>query len=235
MSWRPIAAEALGTFILVLLGVGTAVIAGGDVGNVGVSLAFGLTLLALAFAIGPISGCHVNPAVTLGLVLGGRTSISTALGYWGAQVAGAIAGAGVLLLIADGRKGGYDAGELGLGANGYGAHSPGGYELASAFTAEVLLTALLVLVVLGATHKLANTEVAAVPIGFVLVVIHLMLIPITNASVNPARSIGPALFVGDWALSQLWLFIAAPLIGAAVAAGAFALIGPARDTLDTGT
>ncbi|WP_037500226.1 aquaporin Z [Solirubrobacter soli] len=219
MPLRRAGAEFVGTFVLVLGGVGAAVIAGDKIGNLGVAFAFGLSLLAMAYAVGPISGCHINPAVTLGLLVTKRIEISEAVRYWIAQVLGGIVAAGVLLIIAKSKSGGYDAGAMGLGANGYGDHSPGGYALGGAFLAEVLLTAFLIFTVLSATDKIANVAFAGIPIGLVLTLIHLVGIPITNLSVNPARSIGPALFVGGWAISQLWMFIVAPLIGALVGAG----------------
>jgi aquaporin Z len=203
----------------VLGGVGAAVIAGDKIGNLGVAFAFGLSLLAMAYAIGPISGCHINPAVTLGLLATKRIEISEAVRYWIAQVLGAIVAAGVLLIIAKSKTGGYNAGEMGLGANGYGDHSPGGYALGGAFLAEVILTAFLIFTILAATDKIANVAFAGIPIGLVLTLIHLVGIPITNLSVNPARSIGPALFVGGWALEQLWMFIVAPVVGAILGAG----------------
>jgi aquaporin Z len=206
------------------LSVGAAVIAGDQIGNLGVAFAFGLSLLAMAYAIGPISGCHINPAVTLGLLVSKRIELNEAVRYWIAQVLGAIVAAGVLLIIAGARKGGYDAGELGLGANGYGDHSPGGFSLGGALLAEAILTAFLIFTVLAATDKLANVAFAGIPIGLVLTLIHLVGIPITNTSVNPARSIGPALFVGGWALVQLWLFIVAPLVGALIGAGVHMLL-----------
>jgi aquaporin Z len=211
------AAELVGTFVLVMGGVGCAVIAGSEVGFVGVSLAFGLALLAMIYAIGPISGCHVNPAVTLGALICRRIPVRDVPGYVIAQVIGAIVAAAVILIIAKGAPGGYDAGAAGLGANGYDTHSPGGYSLAAAFLAEVLLTAFLVFTVLGATEAAAPVGFAGLAIGLVLALIHLVGIPITNTSVNPARSIGPAIFVGGWALEQLWLFIVAPLIGSGLA------------------
>ncbi|MDA0162996.1 aquaporin Z [Solirubrobacter ginsenosidimutans] len=219
MPLRRAGAEFFGTFVLVLGGVGAAVIAGDKIGNLGVAFAFGLSLLAMAYAIGPISGCHINPAVTVGLLVSRKIEISEAVRYWIAQVLGAIVAAGVLLIIANSRKGGYDAGVMGLGANGYGNHSPGGYSLGGAFLAETILTAFLIFTVLSATDKLANVAFAGIPIGLVLTLIHLVGIPITNLSVNPARSIGPAIFVGGWALSQLWLFIVAPVVGAVIGAG----------------
>src|SRR5689334_6115946 len=225
MELRRPAAEALGTFVLVFGGVGTAVIAGDKVGNLGVAFAFGLSLLAMAYAIGPISGCHINPAVTLGLLASRRIEAREAVRYWIGQVIGAIVAAALLLAIVGARKAGYDAGTDGLGANGYGAHSPGGYPWGAAFVAEVVLTAFLVFTVLSATDRIANVAFAGIPIGLVLTLIHLVGIPVTNTSVNPARSIGPAIFVGGWALGQLWLFIVAPLVGAVVAVAAYKAIG----------
>lgn len=218
MTVRRGAAEFLGTFVLVFGGVGAAVIAGDAIGTLGIAFAFGLSLLAMAYAIGPVSGCHINPAVTLGLRLRGRIEAREAAAYWLAQILGAIVAAGVLLAIVAARKGGYSAGADGLGANGFGAHSAGGYPWGAAFAAEVVLTAFLVFTVLAATDRLAAVAFAGIPIGLVLVLIHLVGIPIDGTSVNPARSIGPAVFVGGWALGQLWLFIVAPLAGAAVAA-----------------
>ncbi|MGA9519911.1 MAG: aquaporin Z [Myxococcaceae bacterium] len=218
---RRYGAELLGTFVLVLGGVGTAVIAGEQVGALGIAFAFGLSLLAMVYAIGPISGCHVNPAVTLGVLLAGRMKARHAFGYVVAQIAGATLAALLVLVIAKGIEGGYSAGEAGLGANGFGAHSPNGYAMGSAFLAEVALTFLLVFTVLAVTDPRAPVGFAGLAIGLVLTLIHLVGIPITNTSVNPARSIGPALFVGGWALGQLWLFIVAPLLGGAVAAAVY--------------
>ena len=232
MAMKRMAAELVGTFVLVFGGVGAAVIAGPKIGNVGVAFAFGLSLLVMAYAVGPISGCHINPAVTLGLLVRGRIELPEATRYWIAQIVGAIIAAGVLLAIVSGRKGGYSAGAEGLGANGYGAHSPGGYPWGSAFAAEVVLTAFLVFAVLAATDRLAETAFAGIPIGLVLVMVHLVGIPITNLSVNPARSIGPAIFVGGWALSQLWLFIVAPLVGAALGAGIHRLLFSHGEEID---
>ncbi|MBO9539003.1 aquaporin Z [bacterium] len=214
-------AELLGTFVLVFGGVGTAVLAGSKVGFLGVALAFGLSLLAMVYVVGPISGCHVNPAVTFGMYLSRKIGGRDALAYAGAQIVGAILGAGLVYLIARGVPGGYSAAVSGLAANGYGAHSPGGYDLLSAFCAEVVLTFFLVVTVLGATDVKTPPGFAGIPIGLVLTLIHLIGIPVTNTSVNPARSIGPALFVGGWALSQLWLFIVAPLVGAAIAVAVY--------------
>ncbi len=213
MALKRAGAEFLGTFVLVFGGVGTAVLAGTHVGYLGVAFAFGLSLLAMAYAVGPISGCHINPAVTFGLLISGRVDVGESLRYWAAQVLGAIAAAGLLLAIVSGRKGGYDVRMEGLGANGYGAHSHGGFPVGSALAVEVVLTAFLVFTVLAATDRIANVAFAGIPIGLVLTLIHLVGIPVTNTSVNPARSVGPALFVGGWALEQLWLFIVAPLAG----------------------
>lgn len=224
MTYKRAAAEGIGTFVLVFGGVGTAVIAGHEVGNVGIAFAFGLSLLAMAYAVGPISGCHINPAVTLGLLASGKVELAEAVRYWVAQVLGAIVAAGAVLAVASGRPGGYSAGADGLAANGYGSHSPAGYALGSAFAVEVILTALLVFTVLAATDRLANVAFAGIPIGLVLVLIHLASIPVTNTSVNPARSIGPAVYVGGWALGQLWLFIVAPLLGGLLAAGVHRLL-----------
>ncbi len=231
-SMRKFLAELVGTFVLVVGGVGSAVIAsnaqftGGvaPIGIVGVSFAFGLSLLAMAYAIGPISGCHVNPAVSAGLALLRRISWKDAGAYMVAQVLGAIAGAGLILLIAKGQKAGYDVAAGGLGANGFDAASPLGYTMLAAFVTEAIMTFILVMVVLATTSKRAPGGFAGIPIGLTLVLIHLVSIPVTNTSVNPARSIGPALFVGGDAIGQLWLFIIAPLVGAAIAAGVYALI-----------
>jgi aquaporin Z len=213
MSYRRGVAETVGTFVLVFGGVGSAVIAGDVIGPLGVAFAFGLSLLAMAYAIGPISGCHINPAVTLGLLTSRRITPRDAAEYWIGQVAGAILAALALLIIVKAREGGYDLTEEGFGANGYGEHSPGGYPWGAVLLVEVLLTAILVFTVLSATDRIANVAFAGLPIGLVLTLIHLVGIPVSNTSVNPARSLGPALFVGDWALTQLWLFILAPLIG----------------------
>jgi aquaporin Z len=214
-------AEFVGTFVLVFGGCGAAIFAADHIGYLGVAFAFGLSLLAMVYAIGPISGCHINPAVTLGLLLSKKFPAKDVAGYMIGQVLGGILAAAVLLVIVKGRAGGYDPSVAGFAANGYGAHSPGGYGLASAFLAEVVLTAFLVITVLGSTDIKAPVGFAGIPIGLVLTLIHLVGIPITNTSVNPARSIGPALFVGGWAISQLWLFIVAPLIGAVLAAAVY--------------
>ena len=224
MNTQKYGAELVGTFVLVFGGCGAAVLAGAKIGYLGVALAFGLSLLAMVYAIGPISGCHINPAVTLGLLLTKKMDQRDALGYVVAQGIGAILAAGLLLVIAKGVPGGYDPAVAGFAANGYDAHSPGHYGLGAAFLTEVVLTFFLVLTVLGATDVKAPVGFAGLAIGLVLTLIHLVGIPVTNTSVNPARSIGPALFVGGWALSQLWLFIVAPLIGAAIAAGVYLVI-----------
>jgi aquaporin Z len=217
-------AEAFGTLVLVFGGVGSAVLAGEEIGTFGISFAFGLALLAMVYAIGPISGCNINPAVTLGLLLTRKLGPRDAAMYVVAQVIGAIVAAGLVLLIAEGMPDGYDASSEGLGANGYDDHSPNGFDLRAGFIAEVVLTFFLVFTVLGATDIKAPVGFAGIAIGLVLTLIHLVGIPVTGTSVNPARSIGPAVFVGDWALSQLWLFIVAPFIGSAVAVGAYLLV-----------
>jgi aquaporin Z len=218
-------AEFIGTFVLVFAGCGSAVLAGDKIGYVGVALAFGLSLLAMVYAIGSISGCHINPAVTLGLLVSGKVDRRFALGYIFAQILGAIVAAAVLLMIVHGMPGGYDPSVRGFAANGYGDHSPGGFSLGAAALTEIILTAFLVFTVIGATDLTAPQGFAGIPIGLVLTLIHLAGIPVTNTSVNPARSIGPALFVGGWAVSQLWLFIVAPLAGALLAAVAYRAIG----------
>ena len=214
-------AELIGTFVLVFASCGSAVLAGDKIGFLGVSLAFGLALLAMVYVIGPISGCHINPAVTIGLLISKKMKARDAPGYILAQILGAIIAAAVLLLIVKGAPGGYDPAVAGFAANGYGAHSPGQYNLLSAFSVEVVLTFLLVYTVLGATDLRAPVGFAGIAIGLVLTLIHLVGIPVTNTSVNPARSIGPAIFVGGWALSQLWLFIVAPISGAVLAAAIY--------------
>jgi aquaporin Z len=212
-------AEFIGTFWLVLGGCGSAVLSAAfpnvGIGLLGVSLAFGLTVMTMAFAIGHISGCHLNPAVSFGLWAGKRFPGSDLVPYLVSQVTGAIAGAGILYLIASGAAGFDLAG--GLAANGYGAHSPGGYSLPSALVAEVVLTFMFLVIILGATDRRAPQGFAPIAIGLGLTLIHLIGIPVTNLSVNPARSTGPAAFVGGWALSQLWLFWIAPIAGALLA------------------
>jgi aquaporin Z len=211
-------AEFVGTFVLVFASCGAAVIAGEVIGFIGVSFAFGLSLMAMVYAIGPISGCHINPAVTLGIILSKKMDAKYAPGYMLAQVLGAIVAAAVLMAIVQGAPGGYDAASAGFAANGYGEYSPGRYSMLAALITEIVLTFILVYTVLAATDIRAPVGFAGVAIGFVLTLVHLVGIPITNTSVNPARSIGPALFVGGWALEQLWLFIVAPFVGAAIAA-----------------
>ncbi len=210
-------AEFIGTFTLVLFGCGAAVIAGGDIGLTGISFAFGLALIGMAYGIGSVSGCHINPAVTLGVVASGRMSVAEAVPYIFAQIAGGIAGALVLMLIASG-KADYTVAANGLGQNGWGAGYLGEYSMTAAFVFEVVATFLFLIVILGATGAGAPSAMAGLAIGLALVVIHLVGINVTGVSVNPARSIGPALFVGGTAIAQLWLFIVAPIIGA-VAAG----------------
>jgi aquaporin Z len=214
-------AELVGTFVLVFASCGSAVLAGDKIGFLGVSLAFGLSLLAMVYAIGPISGCHINPAVTVGILITRKMDAKYAPGYIVAQILGAILASGLLLLIVQGTPSGYDPSVAGFAANGYGDHSPGHYTLLSAFLVEVILTFFLVFTVLGATDIKAPVGFAGIAIGFVLTLIHLVGIPVTNTSVNPARSIGPAIFVGGWAIGQLWLFIIAPLIGAVIAAAVY--------------
>jgi aquaporin Z len=224
-------AEFLGTFWLVLGGCGSAVLAAGfpelGIGLLGVSLAFGLTLLTMVYAIGHISGCHINPAVSIGLWAGGRFPANQLLPYILAQVSGAIAAGGVLYVIASGAPG-FDV-SAGFAANGYGEHSPGEYSLAAALVCEVVMTLFFLLVILGATDRRAPSGFAGIPIGLSLALIHLVSIPVTNTSVNPARSTGVAVFVGDWAIAQLWLFWAAPIIGAVLGAAAYRWIG-AKDS-----
>jgi len=227
---KKLAAEFIGTFWLVLGGCGSAVLAAAfpdvGIGFVGVSLAFGLTVLTMAFAIGHISGCHLNPAVTVGLWAGGRHPTGAVLPYIVAQVIGGFVGALVLYSIASGKAGFDLAG--GLASNGYGEHSPGGYSLAAGFTTEVVMTMMFLLIILGATDRRAPAGFAPIAIGLGLTLIHLISIPVTNTSVNPARSTGPALIVQDWALSQLWLFWVAPVIGALVAGYLYRWLGDER-------
>src|SRR5579863_7969055 len=216
---RKVAAEFIGTFWLVFGGCGAAVLDAAfpnlGIGFVGVALAFGLTVLTMAYAIGHISGCHLNPAVSVGLTVAKRFPASELPAYVVAQVLGGIAGSAVLYVIASGKEGFSLAG--GFASNGYGAHSPGGYALSSCLTAEIVLTFMFLMIILGATDGRAPKGFAPIPIGLGLTLIHLIGIPVTNLSVNPARSTAPALFVGGWALEQLWLFWAAPIVGAALA------------------
>ena len=220
-------AEFFGTFSLVLGGCGSAVLAAAfpnvGIGLLGVSLAFGLTVLTMAFAIGHISGCHLNPAVSIGLWAGGRFPVNQLLPYIVSQVLGAVVAGGVLYLIASG-KAGFDV-STGFASNGYGAHSPGGYTLLAALVTEVVMTMMFLIIILGATDKRAPQGFAPIAIGLGLTLIHLISIPVTNTSVNPARSTGVAVFVGDWAIAQLWLFWAAPVVGGVLGAGVYRFIG----------
>ncbi len=224
-------AEFLGTFWLVLGGCGSAVLAaafpGVGIGLLGVSLAFGLTVLTMAYTIGPISGCHLNPAVSVGLWAAGRFPASRLAPYITAQVLGAIAAGAVLYVIASGAPG-FDVSK-GFASNGYGAHSPGGYSFTAALVIEVVMTMFFLIVILGSTAKRAPVGLAPLAIGMALTLIHLISIPVTNTSVNPARSTGVALFVGDWAVAQLWLFWLAPIAGALIGAGAWRLISSKDD------
>jgi len=224
-------AESFGTFWLVLGGCGSAVIAAAfpdvGIGLLGVSLAFGLTVLTMAYAIGHISGCHLNPAVSVGLWAGGRFPAKQLPPYIIAQVIGALIAGGVLFLIASG-KAGFDV-KAGFASNGYGAHSPGGYSLIAALVTEVVMTMMFLLVILGATDKRAPQGMAPVAIGLCLTLIHLISIPVTNTSVNPARSMGVAVFAGGWALTQLWLFWIAPVVGALIGASVYRYIGNTED------
>jgi aquaporin Z len=223
-----LSAELLGTFWLVLGGCGSAVLAAAfpdvGIGLVGVSLAFGLTVLTMAYAIGHISGCHLNPAVSLGLWVAGRFPARDLIPYWIAQVLGAIAAAAVLLYVASGKPG-YDLAVNGLAANGFAEHSPGAYTMMSGLVMEIVMTAGFLLVILGATDRRAPAGFAPIAIGLALTLIHLISIPVTNTSVNPARSTGPAVLAGGWALQQLWLFWLAPLVGAALGALIYKFIG----------
>jgi aquaporin Z len=227
---KRLAAELLGTFWLVFGGCGSAVLAAAfpqvGIGLLGVSLAFGLTVLTMAYAIGHISGCHLNPAVTVGLASGRRFPWSEAIPYMIAQVLGAVIAAAVLYVIASGKEGFSLAG--GFAANGYGEHSPGGYSMVAALVAEAVLTFMFLMIILGATDSRAPAGFAPIAIGLALTLIHLISIPVTNTSVNPARSTGPALFVGGWALAQLWLFWAAPLVGGLLAGIVYPVIAGPR-------
>ena len=219
-------AESVGTFWLVLGGCGSAVLAAAfpdvGIGLLGVALAFGLTVLTMAYAIGHISGCHLNPAISIGLWAGGRFPSNQLLPYIIAQVLGAIVAGGVLYLIASG-KAGFEL-SAGFAANGYGAHSPGGYSLLSAWVTEIVMTMMFLFVIMGATDKRAPQGMAPIAIGLCLTLIHLISIPVTNTSVNPARSTGVAIFVGGWAIEELWLFWVAPIIGACLGATIYRVI-----------
>ena len=231
MSKR-LGAEFIGTFWLVFGGCGSAVLAAAfpnvGIGLVGVSLAFGLTVLTMAYAIGHVSGCHLNPAVSFGLWAGGRFPAKDLFPYIVAQVLGGILGAGILYLIASGQAG-FDVASNGLASNGYGAHSPGGYSLLAGLVAEVVLTFMFIFIIMGATDKRAPAGFAPIAIGLALTLIHLIGIPVTNVSVNPARSTGPALFVGGWAIQQLWLFWLAPIVGGLLAGFAYPRIAGKGD------
>lgn len=218
LSGKKLTSEFIGTLWLVLGGCGSAVLAAAypelGIGFVGVSIAFGLTVLTMVYAIGHISGCHLNPAVSIGLWIGGRFDKKELLPYIAAQVLGGIAGAGILYLIASG-KAGFEIG--GFAANGYAEHSPGGYSMSAALVTEIVMTFMFLIIILGATHPKAPKGFAGIAIGLGLTLIHLISIPVTNTSVNPARSTSQALFAGDWALGQLWLFWVAPIVGAILA------------------
>jgi aquaporin Z len=228
MEMRKYVAELIGTFWLTFAGCGSAVLAAAfphvGIGLHGVSLAFGLSVVTMAYAIGHVSGCHLNPAVTIGLTVGGRFPKSSVVPYIVSQVAGAILAAAVLKAIASGAPG-FDV-SGGFASNGYGDHSPGHYSLSAALLMEVVMTAIFLFVIMGSTHKKAPAGFAPIAIGLALTLIHLVSIPVTNTSVNPARSTGPALFVGGWAVSQLWLFWVAPILGAALGASLYRWLSP---------
>lgn len=227
---KKLIAEFIGTLWLVLGGCGSAVLAAGypelGIGFVGVSLAFGLTVVTMAYAIGHISGCHLNPAVSIGLMIGGRFDKKDLLPYIGAQVLGGIAGAAILYLIATG-KSGFEIG--GFAANGYGEHSPDGYNMMAALVCEVVMTFMFLIIILGATHPKAPKGFGGLAIGLGLTLIHLISIPVTNTSVNPARSTSQAIFAGDWAIDQLWLFWVAPIVGAILAGLVYKFMSPTED------
>ena len=227
---KKLVAEFIGTLWLVLGGCGSALLAAAypelGIGFVGVSIAFGLTVVTMAYAIGHISGCHLNPAVSIGLWIGGRFDKKEVLPYIAAQVLGAIAGAGILYIIASGKTG-FEIG--GFAANGYGEHSPGGYSLLAALVTETVMTFLFLIIILGATHSKAAKGFAGLTIGLGLTLIHLISIPVTNTSVNPARSISQALFAQGWAIEQLWLFIIAPIVGAILAGFVYKMISPEKE------
>jgi aquaporin Z len=227
---KKLVAEFIGTLWLVLGGCGSAVLAAAypelGIGFVGVAIAFGLTVVTMAYAIGHISGCHLNPAVSIGLWVGGRFDKKELLPYIAAQVLGGIAGAGILYIIATG-KAGFEIG--GFAANGYGEHSPGGYSLLAALVTEIVMTFMFLIIILGATHSKAAKGFAGLAIGLGLTLIHLISIPVTNTSVNPARSISQALFAQGWAIEQLWLFIVAPIVGAILAGFVYKMISPEKE------
>ena len=227
---KKLVAEFIETLWLVLGGCGSAVLAAAypqlGIGFAGVAIAFGLTVVTMAYAIGHISGCHLNPAVSIGLWAGGRFDEKELLPYIASQILGAIAGAGILYVIATG-KAGFEVG--GFAANGYGEHSPGGYSMLAALVTEVVMTFMFLIVILGATHSKAPKGFAGLAIGLSLTLIHLISIPVTNTSVNPARSISQAIFAGGWAIEQLWLFIVAPIVGAILAGIVYKLISPEKE------
>jgi aquaporin Z len=227
---KKLVAEFIGTLWLVLGGCGSAVLAAAypelGIGFAGVAIAFGLTVMTMAYAIGHISGCHLNPAVSIGLWIGGRFDKKDLLPYIIAQILGAVAGAGILYIIASG-KSGFAIGNF--AANGYGEHSPDGYNMLSALVTEIVMTFMFLIIILGATHSKAPKGFAGVAIGLALTLIHLISIPVTNTSVNPARSISQAVFVGGWAVSQLWLFIVAPVAGAIIAGLVYKMISPEKE------
>ena len=224
-------AEFIGTFWLVLGGCGSAVLAAAfpdvGIGLVGVSLAFGLTVLTMAYAIGHVSGCHLNPAVSIGLWMGGRFPAKDLVPYLVAQVVGAVVAAWVLFLIASGQAG-FDAAGSGFASNGYGEHSPGGYSMMAALITEIVMTAMFLFVIMGATDERAPAGMAPVAIGLCLTLIHLVSIPVTNTSVNPARSTGVAIFAGGWAVEQLWFFWVAPIVGGVIGALAYRAVGGSK-------
>lgn len=227
---KKLVAEFIGTLWLVLGGCGSAVLAAAypelGIGFVGVAIAFGLTVVTMAYAIGHISGCHLNPAVSVGLWIGGRFDKKQLLPYIAAQIFGAVAGAGILYMIASG-KSGFEIG--GFASNGYGEHSPGGYGLLAALVTEIVMTFMFLIIILGATHSKASKGFAGLAIGLGLTLIHLISIPVTNTSVNPARSISQAIFAGGWAIDQLWLFIVAPIVGAILAGLVYKMISPENE------
>lgn len=227
---KKLVAEFIGTFWLVLGGCGSAVLAAAypelGIGFVGVAIAFGLTVVTMAYAIGHISGCHLNPAVSIGLWIGGRFDKKELFPYISAQILGGIAGAGILYIIATG-KAGFEIG--GFAANGYGDHSPGGYSMIAALVTEIVMTFIFLIIIMGATHSKAAKGFAGLAIGLGLTLIHLISIPVTNTSVNPARSISQALFVQGWAIEQLWLFILAPVVGAILAGFVYKMISPENE------
>ena len=227
MNTKKLSAEMIGTAWLVLGGCGSAVIAAAfpnvGIGLHGVALAFGLTVLTMAFCIGSVSGCHLNPAVTVGLWFAGKHPAKEVLPYIVAQLVGGVVGAGLLYAIATGKPG-FDAVASGFASNGYAEHSPGGYSLLSCLLTEIIATAFFLFIILGSTNKKAPAGFAPIAIGLALTLIHLLTIPVTNTSVNPARSLGPALFVGGWALAQVWLFFVAPICGAIIGAGVYKFV-----------